>query len=408
VDARAEPVQAEPAGFAARRRQRGSGLPRGERQGSAVGISAPKSTDVQVDLDSPAADFAAIASSPTLAIVPSTIDTKSAVLKAGTFVGSGGYVVSALTSSETTLTANTHYWAGQPPVGTIHLLADTGSDDPIDLFQGGSIDYTGVSAGDATWIVYDKTLGPSLRVEPSPSVEYYGFNTSKAPFNDVHVRRAFQMGINWDRLVALSGNALTAASTGMVPDGVPGHSATDFGPKFDLATAKAELVKAGYPAGAGFPAITIVTPDGYLVAGVVRQLHDNLGIDVVVEQMDGSDYYDMLLTDPPAMWDMGWVADYPGANDFLGLLLGSGQTNNFSRWSNADFEAAITKALAASDGTAMQAAFDEAQAVVAEQAPVIPVSYGANYTLAAKGLLGALPNSQGLVRYAGLAWSSGS
>jgi hypothetical protein len=37
---------------------------------------------------------------------------------------------------------------------------------------------------------------------------------------------------------------------------------------------------------------------------------------------------------------------------------------------------------------------------------VIPVDYGAGYALASTGLLGASPNGQGLVRYAGLAWSS--
>jgi oligopeptide transport system substrate-binding protein len=108
------------------------------------------------------------------------------------------------------------------------------------------------------------------------------------------------------------------------------------------------------------------------------------------------------------MWEMDWVADYPGANDFLGLLLGSGKTNNFGRWTSADFDAAITKALASTDSTSMQQAFDQAQAIVQDQAPVIPVDYGAGYSLAAKGLLGAVPNGQGLVRYAGLAWAPGS
>ena len=56
----------------------------------------------------------------------------------------------------------------------------------------------------------------------------------------------------------------------------------------------------------------------------------------------------------------------------------------------------------------MQTAFDRAQAIVQDQAPVIPVDYGAGYALAAKGLLGAVLNSQGLMRYAGLAWAPGS
>jgi oligopeptide transport system substrate-binding protein len=99
------------------------------------------------------------------------------------------------------------------------------------------------------------------------------------------------------------------------------------------------------------------------------------------------------------------VADYPGANDFLGLLLGSGQPNNYSHWANPTFDAAISTALSASSAAATQQAFDQAQSIVLDQAPVIPVDYGAGYALAATGLLGAIPNSSGLLRYAGLAWA---
>jgi oligopeptide transport system substrate-binding protein len=112
------------------------------------------------------------------------------------------------------------------------------------------------------------------------------------------------------------------------------------------------------------------------------------------------------MSDPPDMWQMGWVADYPGANDFLGILLGSGAPNNFAKWKSPDFDAAISKALAAPDAATAQQSFDAAQAIVKDQVPVIPVDYGAGYSLAAKGLLGAIPNGQGIVRFAGLAWSS--
>ena len=73
-------------------------------------------------------------------------------------------------------------------------------------FENGNLDYTPISLYDAFWIAYDKKLGPSLRVEPSPSVSYYGFNTTKPPFDNVHVRRAFRLGIDWRRMVGLLGN----------------------------------------------------------------------------------------------------------------------------------------------------------------------------------------------------------
>jgi oligopeptide transport system substrate-binding protein len=383
---------------------------RAYREGSGkpgdVGLKASGSGDVEVSLESPASDFASIASSPTLAVVPPDIDTKASVLKPGTFVGSGAYVVSALSESETTLKANSRYWAGTPAIATIHLLSSIAGKSPVAEFEAGRLDYTPISLYDAAWIAYDPKLGPSLRIEPSPSVEYYGFDASRAPFNDVHVRRAFAMGINWDRLVALQSNPLQTPATGMVPEGVPGHSAADFGPKYDLAKAKAELTAAGFPNGAGFPKITLMTTGASLDSAIIRQLHDNLGIDVAYQALDWEIYNARLLTDPPAMWQMGWVADYPGANDFLGVLLGSGTTNNFGRWKSTEFDAAVKEALAAPDASAMQKSFDKAQSIVAEQVPVIPVDYGAGYALSREGLLGAGVNGQGLIRYAGLAWSS--
>jgi oligopeptide transport system substrate-binding protein len=375
---------------------------------STVGVKALGDQDVAIDLVNPAADFAAIASSSTLAVVPPAIDSDAGILLPHTFIGSGAYVLSGLTDTETTMTANPHYWAGAPPIQTVRLLSSIGGKSPVSEFESGNLDYTPISLYDASWIAYDKTLGPSLRIDPSPSVEFYGFDTSKAPFSDVHVRRAFQMGIDWRRIVNLLADPLEQAATGMVPPGVPGSSETDFGPKFDLPKARAELAAAGFPDGVGFPKITLVTGGAALDEAIVHQLHDNLGVDISYENLDWISYNERLLTDPPAFWEMDWVADYPGANDFLGLLLGTGKTNNFGRWTSGEFDAAIGRALSAGDPTAMQRAFDDAQAIVLDQAPVIPVDNGAGYSLASPKLLGALPNGQGLLRFAGLAWAGGS
>jgi ABC-type transport system substrate-binding protein len=381
---------------------------KGTGPASAVGLHAPDKTTVQVDLAGPAADFAAIASSPTLAVVPPGLDSNSNLLKPGSFVGSGAYVLSAVTSTETTLLANSHYWAGKPAIATVHVMTDIGGQSPVDVFLAGQADYAPISSFDATWITFDRTLGPSLRLVPTASVEYYGFDTTKPPFSDVHVRRAFAMGIDWGRLVTLLDDPTEQPATGMVPPGIPGHSATNFQPKFDIAAAKAELAQAGYPNGVGFPKITLVTPGGSVDGAIVAQLHTNLGIDIGYQTMDFATYYARLANDPPAFWEQDWQADYPGAYDFLGILLGSGKANNYGHWSDPTFDTALGKALSAGDAASMQAAFDQAQAIVQDQAPVIPVDNGTGYWLAAKGLLGAAPNGQGLVRFAGLAWGAGS
>ena len=60
-------------------------------------------------------------------------------------------------------------------------------------------------------------------------------------------------------------------------------------------------------------------------------------------------FLDRLAADPPAFWSLGWIADYPGPNDFLGVLLGSGSANNYGRWRSTAFDEAIDLGWAVSE-----------------------------------------------------------
>jgi ABC-type oligopeptide transport system substrate-binding subunit len=104
------------------------------------------------------------------------------------------------------------------------------------------------------------------------------------------------------------------------------------------------------------------------------------------------------------MWSMGWVADYPGPNDFLGILLGSGASNNYGHWASAAFDGAIAEAVGTTDPAAARASFDRAEEIVRDEVPVVPLSYDSEWTLSRQGLLGANENGLGIIRMAGLAW----
>jgi ABC-type oligopeptide transport system substrate-binding subunit len=106
------------------------------------------------------------------------------------------------------------------------------------------------------------------------------------------------------------------------------------------------------------------------------------------------------------VWSLGWVADYPGPNDFLGVLLGTGSTANQGHWSNAAFDAAISDAGAASSQADATAAYTRAMGIVRDEVPVMPVSYGTSFSLVRDGLLGASESGLGITRLAGLAWKA--
>jgi oligopeptide transport system substrate-binding protein len=276
----------------------------------------------------------------------------------------------------------------------------------VEVFEDGDLDYAPISSFDASWIAYDPKLGPQLREVPTMSVEYYGFDTRRAPFDDVRVRQAFGMAVDWRRIARLGsyeGESVVANS--MVPPGVPGRSERDFLPAYDPVAARALLTEAGYPGGAGFPTVTMQTSGGTFDAAIVDEIRRELGIELATETMDFEAYFDRLEEDPPAIWSLSWIADYPGRNDFLGVLLASDSTNDYGGWSSDAFDAAIADATASNDPATTTAAYDRAEAVVQSDVPVVPVAYGTGWALSRTGLLGAGQGGLGIMRMAGLAWS---
>jgi oligopeptide transport system substrate-binding protein len=360
-----------------------------------------------VDLVRPATDFVNIVAGPSFGVVPPGVsDDPGRALQPGpSFVSSGGYVLTGTTADGLELTANDRYWAGRPAVTTIDLVADLGGRGSVDAFSAGDLDYAPVFGIDATWLAYDETLGPQLRLVGSLSTEYFGFDTSKPPFDDPLVRRAFGEAIDWRRMAALSGTDGTVqVANSMVPPGIPGRSDQDFVPRYDPVDARALLAQAGYPGGTGFPTTILMTGGSGYDKAIVTEVKRELGITLQAETM-GDGYFDRLETDPPAMWSLGWVADYPGRNDFLGVLLGTGASNNYGHWSSPAFDAAIAEAVSATDPAVASAAYDRAEAVVRDEVPVVPLAYGPGWALTRTGLLGAGQNGLGIVRMAGLAWA---
>lgn len=362
--------------------------------------------DLVVDLVRPATDFVNIVASPMFGVVPPAVGSDPAAFRPGaTFVASGGYVLSGATPSALILSGNPRYWAGRPAVSTIELVGDLAGRSPVEAFEKGDLDYTAVSSIDAPWIAYDETLGSQLRKVASLSVQYFGFDATKPPFDDIRVRQAFGRAIDWRRMAALRGTSETVqVANSLVPPGIPGRSDQDFLPPHDPADARRLLAEAGFPGGAGFPETVLLTSGTGFERAIVDEVKRELGIALRSETM-GEGYFERLTSETPAMWSLGWVADYPGRNDFLGVLLGTGASNNYGGWSSPAFDAAIAEAVSATDPVVSGAAYDRAEAVVRDEVPVVPLLYGPGWALSRAGLLGANQNGLGFVRMAGLAWA---
>ncbi len=321
---------------------------RGEIDAGEVGIHADGDR-LRVDFERPASYFPAVAAVPSLAVVPTSIDELArGPVEGAAFPASGPYVPGTQTLDELRLLANEAYWAGRPAIDRITVVTDDGGRSNIDVFEDDAVDWTPISASDAAWIRYDRNLGPQLRQTPEMSVDFLGFDTSKPPFDDAAVRRAVAMAVDWRRLASL-GDPDTSPPTSIVPPGTSGRSEGDYLLPYAPDAAREALASAGYPDGVGFPPVSLATYSVGPTAAIAADLERELGITVDVELRPFDEHSALLDSDPPSMWTLAWSADYPHANDFLGLLLRSTSSANVGHWSDPDYDAIIDAAAATTD-----------------------------------------------------------
>ncbi len=378
------------------------------RDTSTLGVRADDDRTVVVDLERGGGDLPAIVSGAPFAIVPSSVGDAEIAPSPGDMIGSGGYTLERVDPDVFELRANPNYWAGKPAIETVRMVTSIGGMSPVDAFAAGDLDVAPIGFLDAGWIAYDKVLGPSLRSDPSLSVTYYGFDTRQAPFDDVRVRQAFARAVDWRRLAELDEPGSSVAATGMVPAGIPGTPEGDYLPPYDPAGARQLLADAGYPGGRGLGPVSFIANGGGYDDAVIAMLEDNLGVTVDYATMEFGLYQERLATDPPQLWSLSWVADYPGPNDFLGVLLGTGSTANQGRWTSAGFDQAIADATSAAGQADATAAYARAMEIVRDDVPTVPVAYGTSFSLVRDGLQGAAQTGTGILRLAGLSWGDGS
>lgn len=375
---------------------------RGEGRVEAVGIHAEGRT-LSVEFERAASYFPAMAAVPSLAVVPESIDELArGPREGGAFPVSGAYVPIRQTASEVRLEANDAYWAGPPPTERITVVTDIEGRSEVDTFEDEAVDWTRISSADAAWIRYDQRLGPQLRYADEMVVEFLGFDTSQPPFDDAAARRAVAMAVDWRRL-AVADEAPSEAATSLVPPGIASSGDGDYLLAHDPEAARAELAAAGYPGGEGFPAVSLATYGVGPAAAIAFELDRELGIAVNVEEWSFEDHSALLERDTPALWTLAWNADYPHAHDFLGLLLRSDSSANLGHWTNPAYDALIDAAAATADAAEQERLYGEAQAILREQAPLIPLGYGSSWALSRDGLRGAEVSGVGLLRYADLA-----
>lgn len=233
--------------------------------------------------------------------------------------------------------------------------------------------------------VYRQDDPAVLEISPYLGTYYYQINTTRPPFNDARVRKALSMAIDRDLLVDTVLEGVFAPAFALVPPGTLGYQPPKlFG--YDPAQAKQLLAEAGFPEGQGFPPFEILynTHEQHQkIAVALQQMWaQTLGIQANLLNQEWQVYLDAQNNMNYEISRRGWIGDYVDPNTFLDMFITGGGNNN-TGFSDARYDQIMLHdAPAQQDNTARFALYHEAESLLLDAMPIIPI-----YTYQSKHLI---------------------
>jgi ABC-type oligopeptide transport system substrate-binding subunit len=153
---------------------------------------------------------------------------------------------------------------------------------------------------------------------------------------------------------------------------MPGHTAGIALP-YDPEGARRLLAEAGYSERSAFPAVEFLTPPWFTQAAgyLATQWVELLGIEIEVVQLSWSRFLERIRTDPPAIYQTSWRADFPDPDNFLRLS----EFRSSTGWRNENYERLVQQAREMMDQTGRMVLYRQAEEILVEEAPIIPLHY---------------------------------
>jgi len=309
--------------------------------------------------------------------------------------GNGPFKLSEIVPKDhITLVPNTFYRT-QPKLQKVNLLEITDANVEFAKFQNGELDITrGVPPLDVAQVNSDPKLSKEVVKGPSLLTWWIDFNTTKAPFNNADLRMAFSKSLDRASYVHNILKDIGTPINSMIPKGMNEYEASTI-QGYDCTAAKASLAKAkaGGVTDAQLAAIhyeyanssTRKTSSEFFQ----QQWQSCLGINVTLDAIDSQTHSHHLRTLNYQIGGVsGWQADYPDGQDWFDIFI-TGSGNQFSVWSNKQYDAAVQKGDTAPKAADRLTAYSQAQKILEQDAPVMFLFQNEKFFLMSSKVQGA-------------------
>jgi oligopeptide transport system substrate-binding protein len=300
------------------------------------------------------------------------------------YIGNGPFILKENTETGMTLVGNPNYRLGAPKLKEIRFVYINDTAVAFESYKKGELDSVTVAAEDFATVKADPNLNAQFHQVAGSCNFYLGFNTQKAPFDNVKVRQAFAQALDRQDYVdnVLKGQGTVALS--FVPPDRPGYAEDIKLWPFDAAAAKKTLADAGFANGAGLPPIKLTYSSSprnkTRLEWVQNQIKNNLGVEMQLDPVE-STAYTALVKDPattPQVFFLGWCQDYPDPQDWISLVFNSASTVTHVGWKNQQFDDLTAQADGEQDPAKRLDLYHQAQEILVQEAPAVFIYWDLN------------------------------
>ena len=362
------------------------------------GLVALDAQTLEITIDAPKAYFLAKLTYPTSYLVDrNQVETDIDWMQ--TPNGTGPFVLQELSANRIVLERNERYYRELPSLARVTYVLDGGL--PITMYESDELDLVEVGAAEIERVLDPHNpLSAELVVSPELSVQYLGLNVDLPPFDDPLVRQAFAHAIDREKIAHLVLKGSAQAAAGILPPGMPDYDPAFTGLVYDPELARELLAQSATMQAGELPPVvlTVSGTSGTMPSvegAIVAMIEENLGIEMLVEQVEWGYFLRDLNQNRYQMFSAGWIADYPDSQNFVDILFHGASAQNHSGYASAEVDALLEEARVEQDGMERGRLYRQAEEIIVRDAPWIPLTHGVTYTLV-KPSLGGYSASAGL------------
>ncbi|WP_405078265.1 ABC transporter substrate-binding protein SapA [Pectobacterium carotovorum] len=296
-------------------------------------------------------------------------------------VGTGPYLLNEYRNGQyIRLTRNSDYWRGLPRMQQVVVDLGSGGTGRLSKLLTGECDVLAYpAASQLTILRNDPRLRLSLR--PGMNVAYLAFNVRKPPLDDRRVREAIALAINNDRLMQsiYYGTAETAAS--ILPRASWAYDNESQITEYNPQKARQILQELGLtnlnlrlwvPS-----ASQSYNPSPLKTAELIQADLAQIGVTVTIVPVEGRFQEARLMELSHDLTLAGWATDSNDPDSFFRPLLSCAairSQSNYAHWCDPTFDEVLQNALSSQQLSKRIDYYQQAQRILAEQLPVLPLA----------------------------------